>query len=276
MSLEKQKKNKLKILKYIILVLVTSIICFAGSLAGLKIIKDNPSLLSSLQAGYVGTFIGFFATAMFVFITLWIIIATFTAFFNIFKSEKRTIFWKLFGLIFLILTILLAAAVIVFCVLFLIDFVDFIRNVTFDKNWSIGIWKGFYNIMYNNNKYYICLFVFSIGWAISAILYNVAFNVLGNFKKEKKPKKQEVVEQQKEAQPLAVVGQEVKEENNNQVVNEIKQETVVETKPTPKVEEDDWLMDMYKETGTPVPVSKQSQTTSNEPKNADDPYSLFD
>ncbi len=268
MVFDNPKKNRLKIAKHYWLVIITSFLCFVGSLIGFNLL-NNTSNASTDIFEFSSMLIGIFVTVMFFLVCFSVFIGTFISFFNIFKVQKGTKYWKIFATIFIIFMVVFAILTITFYFIYLVDLIK--ANI----NWKFGSSSWLNNIAnyYNsniggpNNYHYILIFVFSILWSIFAILFNSAFNVLGNFVKN------DVHNSNKNSNNLIYENTTSNNKTTNENINIDSIESFGDNNINKKTLEDDWLNSSSSDLNQ---LTENNLKEQNKIIDENDPNSIFD
>ena len=279
------KKFKLGLTKYVVLVLFLSILCFVGSYVGFKII-DNMTFKNHEDI-FIINFIGFFNFFSFFLISLWIFIGSFITLFNLFRTIKTKLkFWIIFFLILLLVILVLGTFSILSYSYLTKDFVKKLWSVDFKGEWFNEMKNYFKNIIVGSeNKKYLWMFIFTISWGVVGVIYSIANRILDNrfFKTNMNNNKKEETKINNENNVQSTTDIDSNENNKqDELVDNNKEESNVEQQKEEITkqknnDEDDWLTPP-EETSNKESNNQQVKLTneSNTKKDENDPYSIFD
>lgn len=277
-----EKRQKIKTNKYIISTIILSIICFLSSLIGIKIADIH--ITDETLVKFVIIFIGIFSLISFGFIVVWTLIGTIVGLFPLFSlgKNKKGIITSLI-ILSLLLFLISILSIYYFVLISRSFFVDNFNSSTSMSEWFNGIKKWFImNLGCTENCNFIMLFTFSIAWSVLALIYKIIYqSSTKNYKVIVKGEKSLIVPNDKNNVPAVVsnidIDNNAKEENKNNVKEEIKPAEIVEEKKTEEDNKSSSILSENEEMKNEEEKEESKQESAPAVKHdPNDPASIFD
>lgn len=277
-----EKGKRIKTNKYIISIILFSIVCFVASIIGIKL--ANLYLSDEKLVNFVVIFIGLFSLISFGFVVVWTLLGTIVGVFPLFLIGKNK---KSLKIISIILTLCLLSISVLsfyyFAIILKKFFVDNFDSTISMEQWFNNLKEWFtINLANNENKNFIILFSVCISWTIVALTYKIIYQLSIKSYDDKKNASKisnpttsptiKPVSNNEETKKDSLVVEEnktiIKEEPNEKVL-ELVEEKKVEVK-----EDNDWLLSPSNDKNDNKPEEQNEAPKIKHDPN--DPASIFD